>query len=104
MNVFDRAALLEGLQRLGLTHMQQVVEHRAEEAAAASSGYLEFLYQLVEEELAVRFERYVETARGWQTSLSGKPSISSTSPPSPAWTNAPSWIWPPWRSLSGRPM
>src|SRR5690606_13712491 len=33
----------------------------AEEAAAASSGYLEFLYQLVEEELAVRFERYVET-------------------------------------------
>lgn len=61
MNVFDRAALLEGLQRLGLTHMQQVVEHRAEEAAAASSGYLEFLYQLVEEELAVRFERYVET-------------------------------------------
>src|SRR5690606_8311597 len=33
----------------------------AEEAAAASSGQLEFLHRLVVEELAVRFERYVET-------------------------------------------
>lgn len=61
MNGFDRAALLDGLQRLGLTHMQQVVEHRAEEAAASSAGYLEFLHRIVEEELAVRFERLVET-------------------------------------------
>jgi len=61
MNGLDRAALLEGLQRLGLTHMAHVAEHRAEEAAAASAGYLEFLHRLVEEELAVRFERYVET-------------------------------------------
>ena len=56
----DRAALLDGLQRLGLTHMAHVAEHRAEEAAATSAGYLSF-YRLVEEELAVRFQRYVET-------------------------------------------
>jgi len=60
MTGFDRAALMDGLQRLGLTHMLQVAEHRAEEAAATSAGYLEFLHRLVEEELAVRFERYVE--------------------------------------------
>ena len=38
MNGLDRAALLEGLQRLGLTHMAHVAEHRAEEAAGHRIG------------------------------------------------------------------
>lgn len=69
MNGLNRAQLSEGLQRLGLTHMVQIVEHRAEEAAAESLSYLDFLHRLVEEELAVRFERYVET----RTRLAGFP-------------------------------
>src|SRR5690606_12137207 len=61
MNGLDRAALLEGLQRLGLTHMAHVAEHRAGEAAAASAGYLGYLHRCVEEGRGVRSEGDVET-------------------------------------------
>jgi len=55
----ERERLLVGLQRLGLTHMRQVVTHRAEEAAQSGRSYLEFLAQLVEEEVQVRRERQI---------------------------------------------
>lgn len=50
-----------GLEKLGLTHMARVAAHRAEEAAQMNKGYLDYLHTLVEEELAARYERYVET-------------------------------------------
>lgn len=55
----ERQRLFTGLERLGLTHMREVVTHRAEEAASANRSYLGFLAQLVEEELQVRQERQV---------------------------------------------
>jgi len=55
------AELAAGLEKLGLTHMAQVAAHRAEEAARTNMGYLDYLHTLVEEELAARYERYVET-------------------------------------------
>lgn len=82
MNGFDRATLLYGLQRLGLIHMQQMVEHRAEEAAASSGGYLEFLHRIVEAELSVGFERHVETRTRLANFLSEKPWSNSTLKPS----------------------
>ena len=60
MTGLHMAELVSGLEKLGLTHMAQVAAHRAEEAARTNMGYLDYLHTLVEEELATRYERYVE--------------------------------------------
>lgn len=41
------AELSSGLTKLGLTHMAHVAAHRAEEAAQANMGYLDYLHTLV---------------------------------------------------------
>lgn len=61
MTGLDMAELTASLQKLGLTHIAEIAAHRAEEAAGSEKGYLDFLHTLVEEELAVRYERCVET-------------------------------------------
>ena len=60
MTGLHMAELYSGLEKLGLTHMAQVAAHRAQEAAQSNMGYLDYLHALVEEELAARYERYVE--------------------------------------------
>lgn len=57
----QREFVLNALADLGLTHMAEVLDSRCEMAAKQDWTYLQFLASLVEDEAAVRNERYLQT-------------------------------------------
>jgi DNA replication protein DnaC len=87
--VMDR--IESNLVRLKLSRISDILSDLTKTAQEQGKSYLTFLDELLEEEVAAKEQRRIETSLKYPAFLISKALMSLTSPSSPAWINKKLW-------------